>query len=168
MRYSNACQRTYDEVLKQSIADNLPKFKLNYMVMGNGKNIKAIRPTKKLDHNMHGLFKVKQLIGPYAYKLEIPTFVGRPHPLYHLSLLELYHQNQIAGRRSPTPPLLLDLGLNEYEIESIKASQLVKGQVLYLCHWKSYSNNHKRWEPYENLMNGTKQTVRDFDLNNPY
>ena len=84
-----------------------------------------------------------------------------------VSLLEPYHKNQIAGRRSPTPPPLLDLWPNEYEIESIKASQLVKGQVLYLCHWKGYSNDHRTWEPYENLMNGAEETVRDFHLNNP-
>ena len=151
----------------KSVADNEPKFKVGDKVMVNGKNIKTIRPTKKLDHKMHGPFKVKRLVGPYAYELEIPAFVGRPHPVYHISLLEPYHKNQIAGRRSPTPPPLLDLGPNEYEIESIKASQLVKGQVLYLCHWKGYSNDHRTWEPYENLMNGAEETVRDFHLNNP-
>ena len=151
----------------KSIADNEPKFTVGDRVMVNGKNIKTIRPTKKLDNKMPGPFKVKRLVGPYAYELEIPAFVGRPHPVYHIPLLEPYHRNQIAGRRSPTPPPLLDLGPNEYKIVSIKASQLVKGQVLYLCHWKSYSNDHRTWEPYENLMKGTEETVRDFHLNNP-
>ena len=102
----------------------------------NGKNIKTIRPTKKLHHKMRGPFKVKCLIGPYAYELEIPAFVGRAYPVYYISLVELYNKNQIAGSRSPTPPPLLDLGPNEYEIESIKASLLVKGQLLYFCHCK--------------------------------
>ena len=116
---------------------------------------------------MHVTFKVKRLVGPYAYELDIPAFVGRPHPVYHISLLEPYHRNQIQGRRSPTPPPLLDLGPNEYEIESVIASQLYKGRVLYLCHWKGYSNDHRTWEPYENLMNGAEDTVKDFHLKNP-
>ena len=55
----------------KSVTDNEPKFKVGDKVMVNGKNIKTIRPTKKLDHKMHGLFKVKCLVGPYAYELGI-------------------------------------------------------------------------------------------------
>ena len=150
----------------KSVADHEPKFKVGDRVIVNGKNIKTIRPTKKLDYKMRGPFKVRRLVGPYAYESEIPAFMGRLHPAYHISLLELYHKNQKAGRRSPTPPPLLDLGPKEYEIESFKASQLVKGQVLYLWHWKGYSNHHRTWEPYENLINGAEETVRDFHLNN--
>ena len=149
----------------KSIADNEPKFKVGNKVIVNGKNIKTVRPTKKLVHKMHGPFKVKRLVGPYAYELEIPAFVGRPHPVYHLLLLEQYYMNQMNGRRSPTLPPLSELGPKEYEIESIKASQLVKGQVLYLCHLKGYSNDHRTWEPYQNLMNIAEVTVRDFHLN---
>ena len=75
----------------KSVADNEPKFKVGDKGMVNGRNIKTIRPTKKLDHKMRGPFKVKRLIGPYAYELEIPAFMGCPHPVYHISLLEPYH-----------------------------------------------------------------------------
>ena len=94
----------------KSVTDHKPKFKVGDKVMVNGTNIKTIRPTKKLGHKMCSPFKFKRLVGSYAYELEIPAFVGRPHAVYHISLLELYHMNQIAGRRSPTPPPLLDLG----------------------------------------------------------
>ena len=127
----------------KNIVNQEPKFKVGNKVIVNGKNIKTIRLSKKLDHKMRGPFKVKSLIGPYAYELDIPVFVGCPHPIYHISLLEPYHRNQIAGRRSPTLSLLLDLEPNEYEIESVIASQLYKGQVLYLYHWKGYSNNYR-------------------------
>ena len=151
----------------RSITDNEPKFKVDDKLMVNGKNIITIRPTKKLDYKMRGPFKFKRLVGRYAYELEIPAFVGRPHPVYHISLLKPYHKNQIASRRSPTPPTLLDLRPNKYEMKSIKVSQQVKEQVLYLCHWKGYSIDHRMWEPYENLMNGAEERVRDFYLNNP-
>ena len=151
----------------KSVADNKPKFKVGDKVMVNGKNIKTIRPTKKLDQKIRGALKVERLVEPYAYELEIPAFVGRPHTVYHLLLLEQYPMNQIDGRQSPTPPPLLDLRPNEYEIESIKVSQPVKGQVLYLCHWEGYYNDHITCELYKNLMNGAEEIVRDLDLNNP-
>ena len=36
--------------------------------MVNAKNIKTKRKSKKLDHKMRGPFKVKRLIGSYAYE----------------------------------------------------------------------------------------------------
>ena len=66
--------------------------------MVNGKNIKSIRPTKKLDHKMLGPVKIKGPVGLYAYELNILVFVGRPHPVHNISLHEPYHTNQIAGR----------------------------------------------------------------------
>src|SRR6266576_2275356 len=92
----------------KNIASQEPKFRVGNKVMLNRKNIKTIRPIKKLDHKIHGPFKVKRLIGPYAYELDIPAFVGRPHLVYHTSLLEPYYRNEITARRSRTPPTSLD------------------------------------------------------------
>lgn len=86
----------------RSVAVNQPKFKVGNKVMVNGKRIKTIRPTRKLDRKMYGPLEVKRLVGPYAYELEIPQFVGRPYLVYYISLLESYYKNQIAGRLSPT------------------------------------------------------------------
>ena len=71
----------------KGVADHEPKLKVGDKVNVNGKNIKTLRLTNKLYHKMCGLFKVKRLGGPYTYELEIPSFVGRPHPVYHISLL---------------------------------------------------------------------------------
>ena len=70
---------------KKGVANNEPTCKIGDKMMVNGKNIKTIRPSKKLDHKMRGPLKVKSLIGPYACELDIPEFVGRPHPIYHIS-----------------------------------------------------------------------------------
>ena len=51
----------------RSVEDKEPKFKVGDNVIGNGKNIKQIRLTRKLDHKMLGRLKVKHLVGPYAY-----------------------------------------------------------------------------------------------------
>ena len=47
-------------------ADNEPTFKVGDWVMLDAKDIKTIRPSKKLDHKMRGKFKVKRLVGSHA------------------------------------------------------------------------------------------------------
>ena len=76
--------------------------------MLNAKDIKTIRPSKKLDHKMRGKFKVKRLVGLNAYELELPPRSGK-HLVFHISMLEPYHQNTIPNRRSPTPLPEIDL-----------------------------------------------------------
>lgn len=108
-----------------------PKFKVGDWVMVNAKNIKTKRPTKKLDYKLRGKFKIKRLIGTNAYELELPPSTGKIHPVFHISLLEPYHDNKIEGRREPTPPPI-DLEEQEYLVEKIKSSELKRGTVFYL------------------------------------
>jgi hypothetical protein len=58
-------------------------------------------------------FKVMQKVGPVSYKLE-KNPGWRVHPVFHVSLLELYKTD---GRiRPPPPPFELE-GALEYEVE---------------------------------------------------
>ena len=41
------------------------------------------------------------------------------HPIFHASLLEIYHESTISGRSQPTPPSVEIDGCEEYEVESI-------------------------------------------------
>ena len=104
------------------VAAKEPQFKVRDWVMVNAKNIKTRRPSKKLDYKLRGKFKIKRLIGTYAYELELPPGVGKIHPVFHISLLEPYHENTIPGRREPTPPPI-DLEEQEYLIDRIKANR---------------------------------------------
>ena len=61
--------------------------------MVNAKNIKIKRKSRKLDNKMRGLFKVKRLIGSYAYELALPYGAGKVHPVYYNSSLEPYYRN---------------------------------------------------------------------------
>jgi len=83
--------------------------------MVSTKNIKTRHPTKKLNYKLRGKLRIKRLIGPNAYDLELPPSTGKIYPVSHLSLLEPYHLNDIPGRRSPTPPLV-DLEEMEYYV----------------------------------------------------
>ena len=107
----------------QRVSTNEPTFKVGDCVMLNVNDIKTIRPSKKFDHKMRGKFKVERLIGTHAYKLELPVCSGK-HPVFHISMLELYHHNTIPNRRSPTPLMEIDLvGELNYPIEKIVSSK---------------------------------------------
>ena len=92
----------------RNISEKEPTFKVEDKVIVNAKNIKTKRKSKKLDHKMRGPFKAKSLIRSYAYELALPYGAGKVHPVYHISLLEPYHRNEIPGRRSPSPQPVVD------------------------------------------------------------
>jgi len=92
---------------------------------------------QKLDYKLRGKFRIKRLIGMNAYELELPPSTGKIHPVFHITLLEPCHLNNIPGRRSPTP-LPVDLEGTEYHVEKIRTSELRKCQVWYLVSWKGY------------------------------
>lgn len=161
-----AAQDRMSKYYNLKVAEKEPTFKVGDWVMVNAKNIKTRRPTKKLDYKLRGKFRIKRLIGTYAYELELPPSTGKTHPVFHISLLEPYHLNAIAGRRSPTPPPV-DLEESEYQIEKVRTSELKKGRVMYLVSWKGYGPDDDTWEPYENLKDGGAELVRKFHLDNP-
>jgi len=126
--------------------------------MVNVKNIKTKRPSKKLDYKLRGKFEIQRLCGTNAYRLKLPPLSGKIHPVFHVSLLEPYHQNTIPGRPSPTP-LLVDLEQQEYVIEKIKTTEVKSSQVKYLVCWKGIGPDKDKWEPYENPKDGGEHVV---------
>jgi len=72
-----------------------------------------------------------------ADKFELPPSTGKIYPVFHVSLLEPYHLNNILGRHSLTPPPV-DLEEMEYHVEKIRTSELRKGRVWYLVSRKGY------------------------------
>ena len=61
------------------------EYKISDSVWLSTKNIKTKRPSKKLDHKMVGLFKIKALVRS-SYRLELPNFM-KIHDIFHPSLL---------------------------------------------------------------------------------
>jgi len=133
--------------------------------MVNAKNLKTKYPTNKLDYKLCGKFQIEKLIGTCAYRLKLPPITSKIHPVFHISLLEPYQFNTIPGRHSPTPPLV-HLEEQEWFVERIVTSRIRKGQVEYLVSWKGYGPDDNTWESYENLKDGTEDTVRKYHLDN--
>ena len=66
--------------------------------MLSAKNLNQHRPSKKLSHKAIGPFRISELVGKQAYRLNLPT-TYRIHPVFHVSLLEPYQR----GRNSDIP-----------------------------------------------------------------
>ena len=50
----------------------LRTFKAEDKVYLNSKNIKSMRPSKKLDYKYYELFKIEEPVGKQAYRLKLP------------------------------------------------------------------------------------------------
>jgi len=98
-------------------------------------------------------------IGESAYKLDLPPSM-RIHNTFHISLLELYHNDKFSSQRTqPLPPIIIE-GEPEYEVEQSIDSRLHYGKLQYRANWTGYPPEHdKVWYPYEDFESAgiTKQ-----------
>ena len=152
---------------KRNVSQNEPTFKVGDRVLVNAMNIKTKRKSRKLDHKMRGLFNVKRLIGSYAYKLGLPYGAGKVYPVYHISLLDPYHRNEITGRRSPSTQPVVALRDDIWEVGQILDSRVHRRRVQYLVRWKGSSPNEDTWEPDYNIIAGSEESVKDLYRDNP-
>ena len=141
-------------------------FKVGDWVIVRADHIKTKHRSKKLDYKLRGKFKIKRCIGIRAYELELPLGSGKIHPVFHVGLLEPYHENTIPGRQEATPPLV-DVEENWYEVEAIRDSKVVNRIVKYLVAWKGFEPDENTWEPYEDIVDGSANALKEFHLLHP-
>ena len=120
--------------------------------------IKTTRPAKKLDNRYLGPFVIKDKISSHAFRLELPTTM-RIHNVFHVSLLEPYHENTLPGRIQPPPPPVEVNGDVEYEVEAILDHKIdrrfsAEERLRYLVKWLGYDDT--TWEGPSNLQNATE------------
>jgi len=76
-----------------------------------------------LDYQRIGRFKILAKIGESPYKLDLPHSM-RIHNTFHISLLELYHDDKLPSQRIQPPPAIIIEGEPEYKLEEIIDSRL--------------------------------------------
>jgi hypothetical protein len=123
------------------------QFAVNDLVMLSTKNIRSIRPKKKLDKKFEGPFRITEVINPQAYRLNLPKGINS-YNAFHVSLLEPYK----ASERFPakTGPIWNTLDLGEpdvYEVEEIlEERRNQEGFWEYKIKWRGYPMEDCTWE----------------------
>src|SRR5437762_1515114 len=144
-----------------------PDFQVGDKVLLNAKNIKTLRPSKKLDHRMRGPWTIIKRVGPRAFKLDMKEYKGQKHDVFPVGLLERYHESTIPGRVEPPPPPVGDEE-DEFDMEEVLDSRLFNREVKYLVRWKGYGPDDVTWEPWKNMVSDyAKDQVREFHRRYP-
>lgn len=142
-------------------------FKIGDLVWLNSRNIKSLRPCRKLEFKKAGPFKIINTVGKYAYKLELPNSV-KIHPVFHVSLLSPSATDPLPGQISgPPPPLETESEDAEYEIEKIIGSQWLNNEIHYLVRWKGYGPSDDLYIPASQAA-GFEELVEEFHNINPF
>ena len=82
------------------------------------------------------------------YRLKLPASFGQVHPIFSVTLLHPYDDDPITEcqeRHPPPLPLVVCNGIEEYEVKKILDSQIFRGKVEYLVHWKGYGVEEDEW-----------------------
>lgn len=110
-------------------------------------NIKTTRPSDKLDAKRLGPFKIHEAVGTRSFRLNLPPSMSKVHPVFHVSLLERYIANTLPGRMVPPPPPVEIEGEEEFEVEAIVDSRIIRRRLQYRVQWKGYQGDDKySWE----------------------
>jgi hypothetical protein len=128
-----------------------PNFKVGNKVWLFKKNIATTRPCAKLDYKCLGPFKIAKLVGLVACWLELPPQF-KIHDVFHVSLLEPYHETHIPERHREPPARVEIEGQEEFEIQEVLDSKKTRGKLMYLVFWRGYPLSKATWELAENLV----------------
>ena len=142
-----------------------PDFQIGDKVWLNSTNLRTARPARKLDYKRVGPFTVLEKVGTRSYRLELPRTM-KVHPVFHVSLLERFQPDLIPGRTARPPPPLVIAGEDEYEVEVILDSKVIRNRLFYFVHWKGYPISHRSWEPADFLQHCT-ELVLQFHQDHP-
>ncbi|KAE8692579.1 hypothetical protein F3Y22_tig00110831pilonHSYRG00022 [Hibiscus syriacus] len=111
---------------------------------------------KGLVRRYEGSFKVLKRVGTMAYRLELSPTI-KAHPVFHVSLLKPYHQDEEDLDRGKTHRAPVGVKVSyEKEVEAIHAERAVhrvghRPRHEYLVQWKGLPESEGSWEPSEDL-----------------
>jgi transposase InsO family protein len=132
-RYEEAANRRREPARRYKVGDE---------VYIDARNIKTLRPMKKLDWKNFGPYPVEEVVGPHAYKICLPASM-RIHPVFNVNLLRPNPSDPVPGQtHDPSPPVEVD-GLEEWEVEDILDSRWERRgrgrpRLKYTVKWTGY------------------------------
>lgn len=134
------------------------QFAVGDMVLLSSKNITLKgAQSRKLLSKWLGPYRIKDLVGPVAARLQLPS-TARIHDVLHVSLLKHYRSD---GRVQPPPSAFILEGQEEYEVEQILAHRAKgkghKTETEFLIKWQGYAFEHNAREPEAHVQHAPKK-----------
>ena len=108
----------------------------------------------KFTHPWIGPFEVERAVGSHAYRLKLPSWMRRTHPVFPVVKLDSAPPDPIHGRqRPPTPhPEIVD-GEEEWETEAVVDSRWFRNKLQFKVWFKNTPRTSAEWQPADNLAN---------------
>ena len=86
-----------------------------------------------------------------AFRLDLPHQL-KCHPVFNITALKKFHQNEFEGRYTPPPPPITDRdGFECYIVEKMMDHKRTRRGTKFLVKWVGYPD--ATWEPEEFLKN---------------
>jgi hypothetical protein len=131
-----------------------PEIKVGDRVWVDASDIKTTRPSPKFSDKRLGPFKVVQVVGKGAYKLELPPRYSQLHPVFPVVKLELAKPDPFPGRprNDEPPPILRTDGDERWEVDEILEARVRYGGLWYMVRWKGYGPEHNKWVKHSDVF----------------
>ena len=100
-----------------------------------------------------GSFKVKQVINPYAYELDLPRAYG-VHSVFHVNLMDPVVTDPLEGHWQEPSPLILINEEKEWLVKEILDAQKIRRSLNYLIKWVGFDNS--TWQPAANITHSSE------------
>ena len=145
------------------------RYEPGQLVWLDSRNIRTLRPRKKLDWKNLGPFAVKRVVTAYAYELDLPPSI-RIHPVFHVNLLRPAATSPVPGQRNPPPsPVEVD-GLEEWHVEDILDSRWERRgrggpRLKYTVKWIGYDEPTEEPAAY---LHHAQEIVANFHRRYPH
>jgi len=131
------------------------------------KLVDSHRRTPKLTEKYIGPFKIKQVMGPNAYMLDLPPSL-KIHPVLNISKLKAYREgsdvnpHRPAPHARPPPESVKEDGAEVYEVEQILARRGSGARTQFLVKWKGYPTWEATWQSRASLAQA-KELLEEFE-----
>ena len=154
-------KRFYDKGVQKA-----PQFKVGDKVYLEREKHPKGQPIAKLAPKRDGPYEILEKIGELNYRLKL-TKKDQRHPVFHVDRLRpTKTASLVPNREFPEPePIIVDEE-EQYEVEKILDSKVVRKKFKYLVKWKGYPDSENSWEPEENVRDA-KKAVAQFHKKHP-